>query len=194
MYIKSNDIKPFEKKLWLSSPTMHGEEQKWVDEAIRTNWVSTVGENINEVEKLMSQYVGVKHAVGLSCGTAALHYYYKKQTTCIMRYRVPGLKGPCKFGVATIDSEDLVLKMTEKPQIPESEWAVPPFYIYKKSDLGLLKKGIESGCKTDAPGSFIEWICKQTAVHAYEMPGQRFDVGSIEGYEKIKVEYQGIVK
>ena len=73
MYIKSNDIKPFEKKLWLSSPTMHGEEQKWVDEAIRTNWVSTVGENINEVEKLMSQYVGVKHAVGLSCGTAALH-------------------------------------------------------------------------------------------------------------------------
>lgn len=73
MYIKSNDIKPFEKKLWLSSPTMHGEEQKWVDEAIRTNWVSTVGENINEVEKLMSKYVGVKHAVGLSCGTAALH-------------------------------------------------------------------------------------------------------------------------
>jgi dTDP-4-amino-4,6-dideoxygalactose transaminase len=66
-------IKPFEKKVWLSSPTMHGDEQKWVDEAIRTNWVSTVGENINEVEKLMSQYVGVKHAVGLSCGTAALH-------------------------------------------------------------------------------------------------------------------------
>ena len=73
MFIKDNTIKPFEKKLWLSSPTMHGEEQKWVDEAIRTNWVSTVGENINEVEKLMSQYVGVKHAVGLSCGTAALH-------------------------------------------------------------------------------------------------------------------------
>ena len=67
------EIKPFEKKVWLSSPTMHGDEQKWVDEAIRTNWVSTVGENINEVEKLMSQYVGVKHAVGLSCGTAALH-------------------------------------------------------------------------------------------------------------------------
>jgi len=66
-------IKPFEKKVWLSSPTMHGDEQKWVDEAIRTNWVSTVGENINEVEKLMSQYVGVKHAIGLSCGTAALH-------------------------------------------------------------------------------------------------------------------------
>ena len=120
-------------------------------------------------------------------------YYYEKNTTCIMRYRVPGLKGPCKFGVATVDDNGKVLNMVEKPQIPESEWAVPPFYVYKKSDLGLFKKGIASGCKTDAPGSFIEWLCKQTTVHAYEMPGQRFDVGSIEGYEKIKVEYQGII-
>lgn len=66
-------IKPFEKKLFLSSPTMHGDEQKWVDEAIRTNWVSTVGENINRVEEQLAEYIGVKYAVGLSCGTAALH-------------------------------------------------------------------------------------------------------------------------
>ncbi len=65
--------KPFASKIWLSSPTMHGEEQKWIDEAIRTNWVSTVGANINEVEKLMAEYIGVKYAVGLSCGTSALH-------------------------------------------------------------------------------------------------------------------------
>ena len=66
-------IKPFEKKLWLSSPTMHGDEQHWVDEAIQTNWVSTVGENIDEVEKQIAGYIGCKHAVALSCGTAALH-------------------------------------------------------------------------------------------------------------------------
>ena len=66
-------IEPFEKKVWLSSPTMHGEEQHWVDEAIRTNWVSTVGANINEVEKQAAAFLGVKYAVGLSCGTAALH-------------------------------------------------------------------------------------------------------------------------
>ena len=52
-------IKPFEKKIWLSSPTMHGDEQKWVDEAIRTNWVSTVGENINETEKAIAGYIGI---------------------------------------------------------------------------------------------------------------------------------------
>ena len=66
-------IDPFPSKVWLSSPTMHGEEQKWVDDAIKTNWVSTVGANINEVEKQVAAYAGVKYAVGLSCGTAALH-------------------------------------------------------------------------------------------------------------------------
>lgn len=78
MYDFKNDprfkgIEPFGKKLWLSSPTMHGEEQRWVDEAIQTNWVSTVGANIDAVEKAMAEYIGVKYAVGLSCGTAALH-------------------------------------------------------------------------------------------------------------------------
>jgi len=66
-------IERFDKKIWLASPTMHGDEQKWVDEAIQTNWVSTVGANINAVEQEMADYIGVKYAVGLSCGTSALH-------------------------------------------------------------------------------------------------------------------------
>ena len=66
-------VEPFQSKVWLSSPTMHGDEQRWVDEAIQTNWVSTVGENIDAVEKEMAAYIGSKYAVGLSCGTAALH-------------------------------------------------------------------------------------------------------------------------
>ena len=70
-------IKPFEKKIWLSSPTMHGDEQKWVDEAIRTNWVSTVGANINEVEHMTAEKIGRRHAVALSAGTAALHLAIK---------------------------------------------------------------------------------------------------------------------
>lgn len=63
----------FENTIWLSSPTMHGDEQHWVDEAIRANWVSTVGENINEVERLAAEKIGCEQAVALSCGTAALH-------------------------------------------------------------------------------------------------------------------------
>ena len=78
MYDFKNDlrfkgIEPFPTRLWLSSPTMHGDEQRWVDDAILTNWVSTVGRNIDEVEKAIAEYVGCKYAVGLSSGTAALH-------------------------------------------------------------------------------------------------------------------------
>ena len=70
-------IVPFSQKIWLSSPTMHGEEQKWIDEAVKTNWVSTVGENINEVEKQIADYVGVRYAVALASGTSALHMAIK---------------------------------------------------------------------------------------------------------------------
>lgn len=66
-------IKPFEKKLWLASPTMHGDEQKFVQEAFDTNWVSTVGANLTELEKNICQYVGCKFSVALSSGTSALH-------------------------------------------------------------------------------------------------------------------------
>ena len=66
-------MEPFSSKLWLASPTMHGDEQRWVDEAIRTNWVSTVGANIDEIEKQVAAYVGCNYAVALACGTAALH-------------------------------------------------------------------------------------------------------------------------
>ena len=66
-------LEPFPTRVWLSSPTMHGDEQRWVDEAIQTNWVSTVGRNIDEIEKEIASYVGCKYAVGLSAGTAALH-------------------------------------------------------------------------------------------------------------------------
>ena len=70
-------IEKFQNKVWLSSPTMHGDEQRWVDEAIQTNWVSTVGANINEVEKQVAEIIGIPHAVALSCGTAALHLAIK---------------------------------------------------------------------------------------------------------------------
>ncbi len=77
MFTRNDDIKPFESKVWLASPTMHGEELKYITEAYETNWMSTVGENINEVEKIAAEKVGVKYAVGLSCCTAALHLCVK---------------------------------------------------------------------------------------------------------------------
>ena len=70
-------MKPFEKKVWLATPTMHGEELKYITEAYETNWMSTVGENINQVERITCEKVGCKYAVALSAGTAALHLCVK---------------------------------------------------------------------------------------------------------------------
>lgn len=74
---KSEQFKAFDKKVWLASPTMHGEEIKYVQEAYETNWMSTVGENINEVERITCEIIGCKYAVALSAGTAALHLAIK---------------------------------------------------------------------------------------------------------------------
>lgn len=70
-------INPFKHKIWLSSPTMHGDELKYVTEAYETNWMSTVGKNINEIEQLVAEKVGVRYAVALSAGTASLHLAMK---------------------------------------------------------------------------------------------------------------------
>ena len=70
-------LKPFEKKIYLSSPTMHGDELRYMKEAFDTNWMSTVGENINEAERLVCEQIGCSYAVGLSSGTAALHMAVK---------------------------------------------------------------------------------------------------------------------
>ena len=73
----SGSILPFEKKVWLATPTMHGEEMKYISEAYDTNWMSTVGANINEVERIAAEKAEVKYAVALSCCTAALHLCVK---------------------------------------------------------------------------------------------------------------------
>ena len=71
------DFEPFESKVCLASPTMHGDERNYIEEAFEGNWMTTVGENINEIERMIAGYMGCKYAVSLSAGTAALHLAVK---------------------------------------------------------------------------------------------------------------------
>lgn len=77
MFKKAESIKPLENKAWLATPTMHGPELQYMTEAYTTNWMSTVGQNINEVEKIAAEKAGVRYAVALSSCTAALHLCVK---------------------------------------------------------------------------------------------------------------------
>ena len=124
--------------------------------------------------------------------TKFLNYAKEKSASCIMRYYEPEEKKLVKCGVVEIDENDRILSMEEKPAQPKSHWCCPPFYYYTKADAKLVAKGIAAGCGTDAPGSYIAWLCTQTPVFAMEMPGKRFDVGNLESYNKIKEEYKGI--
>ena len=121
-----------------------------------------------------------------------IEYARKKGTSCIMRYFEPLEEKLHKTGVAVVDENDLILEMEEKPAQPKSHWCCPPFYFYRRSDVPLVKVGIDSGCGVDAPGSFIAWLSAQTPVHAWEMPGHRFDIGNLASYEEVQRTYHGI--
>lgn len=125
--------------------------------------------------------------------TRFLRYAKEKGTSCIMRYYEGSQQKLTKCGVVQINEQDKILGMEEKPAQPKSNWCCPPFYYYTREDAKLVSKGIEAGCGTDAPGSYIAWLCTQTPVHAMEMPGKRFDVGNLESYNKIREEYRGIL-
>ena len=124
--------------------------------------------------------------------TKFIAYAKQKQTSCIMRYFEKDEKKLQKGGVVCVDENDKIIAMEEKPCNPKSNWACPPFYYYTKEDTRLVKKGIEAGCGTDAPGSYIAWLCGETDVHAMEMPGSRYDIGNLESYEKVQKDYKGI--
>ncbi len=124
--------------------------------------------------------------------TKFIRYAKAKNTSCIMRYYEGEKEKLQKSGVVCVDSEDKILEMAEKPQEPKSNWCCPPFYYYTKHDAKLVEKGIASGCGVDAPGSYIAWLCTQTEVHAMEMPGERYDIGNLESYERVQRDYQGI--
>jgi len=117
-----------------------------------------------------------------------VEYQKIKKTACIMRHFETERSKLQKTGVAVIDDAERVIQMQEKPREPQSNWAVPPFYIYTKEDLPYIKKACtpdQQGkliCSTDAPGDFISWFCSVRPVHAWLMEGKRQDIGDMKSY------------
>lgn len=110
----------------------------------------------------------------------------EKKASCVMRYFEPDETRLRRSGVAELGPGDRLLSMAEKPEQPASHWCVPAFYCFAPGDLRLVHRAVEEGgCGTDAPGSFIAWLCGRAAVYAWEMPGHRFDIGTLEGYKEI---------
>lgn len=119
-----------------------------------------------------------------------VEFAYNKQSSCIICHKQPSIEKLQRTGVVVLDEQYKVLNMEEKPQMPKSEWAVPPFYIYLKKDLDLIRHCVENGCGKDAPGNLAHYLCEETTMHAWPMAGTgenlRFDIGSLDTYEEAK--------
>jgi len=166
MFSTDKIYEKFDKRVWLSSPTMHGKELEYMSQAYNTNWMSTVGKNIDEVEKQVSEYIGVKHAVALSSGTAALH----------LAMKLAGLKvyGMPKPGVGALQGRkvfcsDMTFAATVNPVVYEggepvfidteySTWNMDPRALDKAFEIYPEVKIVVMAHLYGTPGKMEELI------------------------------------
>lgn len=122
-----------------------------------------------------------------------VEYAKTKGTSCIICHDQPSIEKLQRTGVVVLDENNKVLNMEEKPEHPKSHWAVPPFYIYKKHDLDLVRHSVENGCGKDAPGNLAHYMVEHTEMHAWPMAGTgenlRFDIGSLDTYKEACEKY-----
>ncbi|WP_054861096.1 sugar phosphate nucleotidyltransferase [Gracilibacillus sp. JCM 18860] len=123
--------------------------------------------------------------------TDFIDYFFAKGTDCITVHSLGSLKElQHTGGVVEVDQSGKVLSFEEKPKIPKSSLAAPPFYLYKKETTPLIKQYLEEGNNPDAPGHFIPWLIRQKDVYGYTFEGKRIDIGTLESYEKVKQIFQ----
>lgn len=168
MFIIDDNMKRFEAKVWLSSPTMHGEELKYMTKAFETNWMSTVGANINEVERMAAEKVGCKYAVALSSGTASLHLAMNLAGERL--YCQPDLGNGALFGHRVFCS-DMTFDATVNPVVYEG--GIPVFidteYDSWNMDPVALEKAFE----------FYPEVRLIVIAHLYGTPGKIDEIRTI---------------
>ena len=178
MFSTDKIYEKFDKRVWLSSPTMHGKELESMSEAYNTNWMSTVGKNIDEVEKQVSEYIGVKHSVALSSGTAALH----------MAMKLAGLKayGMPKPGVGALQGRkvfcsDMTFAATVNPVVYEG--GEPVFIDTEYDTWNMDPKALEKAFEIYPDVKIV------VMAHLYGTPGKMEELISvIKKYNAILIE------
>jgi len=122
-----------------------------------------------------------------------VNFSNEKDCSCIICHQQPSIEKLQRTGVVVLDDDHKVLNMEEKPQNPKTTWAVPPFYIYRKKDLDLVRGSVANGCGKDAPGNLAHYLCDHTTMYAWPMAGTgenlRFDIGSLDTYNEACEKY-----
>lgn len=157
----------FENRVWLSSPTMHGEEQQFVKEAFDTNWVAPLGPNVDEFEKMVAEYLGVKGTSAVSSGTAALHLAYK-------------LAGIDKDDIVLV--QDLTFSATINPIIYQN--ATPVFIDSERETWNMDPRALEKALE-----KYGDKVKAVVIVHLYGVPGKLKEVKELcDKYNVVLIE------
>ena len=122
---------------------------------------------------------------------AFLRFCTEKRTSCVMCYPEPDEARRPKTAILAKDANGRITSFEEKPKEPKGTFAAPPFYYYKKEDAQRLREALADGCGYDAPGSFAAWLSAHSPMHAYEMPGRRYDIGNLESYRAVQALFGG---
>ena len=168
MYVRRKDIKPFDKKVWLASPTMHGDELKYITEAYDSNWMSTVGANINEVEHIAAQKAEMKYAVALSSCTAALHL-------CV-RAAGERLYGRPAIGHGAVEGRrvfcsDMTFAATLNPVVYEG--GIPVFIDTERDTWNMNPRALERAFEIYPEVQLV------VAAHLYGFPGKADEIRAV---------------
>lgn len=115
-----------------------------------------------------------------------LRFAEEKGTSCVLCHEANELRKQQKTAIITMDAEGLITSYEEKPAVPKGNHAVPPFYYFKAEDIARIPEALAEGCSADAPGSFAAWLSSKAPMHAYVMPGKRYDIGDLESYRQAK--------
>ena len=121
-----------------------------------------------------------------------VNYAQEKNVSCIMYHEEKSIEKLQRTGVIIIDNNKKVLDFQEKPLIPNSHFAVPPFYYIVSSDIPLIKECIENSNEYDALGNLAQYIYKHSILYAWSMNGRRIDIGDLKTYKKISKDYNQI--
>ena len=113
-------------------------------------------------------------------------------TSCVMCYEEKRPEVLRRTAVITTDGEGRITSYEEKPESPRGILAVPPFYYYRAADIVRVGEALEDGCNADAPGSFAAWLSGKVQMHAWKMPGKRYDIGDLKSYEAVRDSYAGM--
>jgi glucose-1-phosphate thymidylyltransferase len=173
--------------------------EKWTKEQHYTKPVTILDDGTSSNETRLGavgdllfaiEHLALKEDILVAAADNLLFFHFQdfvdfakeKGTSCIMYHEQPSIEKLQRTGVVVLDENNKVLEMAEKPQVPKTHHAVPPFYLYMQKDFDLIRHCLENGCGNDAPGNLAHYLVEHTTMHAWPMNGGRLDIGSLDTY------------